>query len=67
MAGIEATFVIKMLVAALFVVLVFAVAVGHILGATVAFCGLVLGLRLHRREEARRLHGVRRRRRRYQR
>jgi hypothetical protein len=62
--GLDGVLAYKLGVLAIFGALVVAVALNSVVAAGIAFAGLVLSMRLQRRYEARRLHGIKRRRRR---
>jgi ammonia channel protein AmtB len=60
----DSALALKIGVASIFGVLVVAVVIGEVTIVVAAFAALVLSLRVQRRQEAKRLHGYRRKRRR---
>ena len=60
----DSALALKLGVASIFGVLVVAVVIGKVTVVVIAFGALVLSLRFQRRQEAKRLHGYRRKRRR---
>lgn len=63
--GLDGVLAYKLGVLGIFGALIVAVVLNSVVAAAIAFGGLVVSMRMQRRYEARRLHGIKRRRRRH--